>query len=689
VTAPPRTRWLAKAASVTIVVGVLSAVAGWWLSLTLVGVQLPSDLEGGPTGWFLAGTLAFVATGGLLARTRPANAVGWVLLAIGVVWQLYALAGLGRVAAFAAAGMVSGPWLAWAWDVLWIPGIALVPTLVLIFPEGRLPTPAWRWVTYVLTAATITLFVAVGLRPGPFTNTPLENPLGVAALSRLGPSLEVVGGLLVVVAFLAALAAPVVRYRRAGREERHRLKWFLIATSLVVIAWAAADALALIGAPADLLGHVRTVPLLALPVAIAVAIVHHRLFDMDVVISKGLLYAALATFVALLYLGVVVGIGTAVGAREGMNVPLTVAATALVAVAFQPARRRLQELADRAVYGRRANPYEVLTSFIGRVAGAYPAGEAPSAIAEGVGAALRLHRCDVWLRAGGTLSLAARWPAGPAEASIELPAAGAVVSLPGTDRAYTVRHDGRVLGAIGVTPPAGSEITPGEDRLLATLAETAWLALDNARLVSDLRMSRQRLVAAGDTQRRHIERDLHDGAQQRLLELALTLRMAQQQAAADGAAAAAETIASADRLLRTALAELRDLARGIHPAILTERGLVSAVEALAERAPLPVTVTAHGIERMHATVEATAYFVSAEAVSNVIKHAGATAATIAISIRGERLSVEIRDDGRGGADAAAPGLVGLADRVAALDGRLDVVSPVGGGTRVLMEVPCA
>jgi signal transduction histidine kinase len=688
-TAPTPATWQRLGAGSATLVGVVLAVAGWWLGFEVRGISLPVGLESAPSGWFLAGTLAFVAAGGLLARVRPSNAVGRLLLTIGIVWQLYALAGLGRMAAFAAAGAVSGPWLAWAWDVMWIPGIALVPTLFLIFPEGRLPTPAWRPVAYLLAAATATLFAAVGLRPGPFTNTPLDNPIGVAALGPMGPGLEAAGGLMFVLAVVAALAAPMVRYRRAGREERHRLKWFLVATALVVIAWASADVLAALGAPAHLLGHLRTVPLLALPIAIAISILHHRLFDMDVVISKSLLYAALAVVVALLYFAVVVGLGTALGGRDGMSLPLTVAATAIVAVAFQPARRRLQELADRAVYGRRASPYDVLTTFIGRMAGAYPAGEAPAAIAQGVVAALRLARCDVWLRTGGALKLVARWPAGPDEPPIDLPAAGAAVTLPGSDRAYPVHHDGRLLGTIGVTPATGAAITAGEDRLLATLADTAWLALDNAQLVSDLRNSRQRLVAAGDTQRRHLERDLHDGAQQRLLELALTLRMAQQQATAHGAAAAAETLASADRLLRTALAELRDLARGIHPAILTERGLVPAVESLALRAPLPVTVTSDRVDRLRATIEATAYFVSAESVANVIKHAGATTASITIRIRNERLCVEIQDDGRGGADAAAPGLAGLADRVAALDGRLDVDSPLGGGTRVRMELPCA
>jgi signal transduction histidine kinase len=687
----PRVPRLPRLVGLTLAVAVGAALGltGIWLGLTSGGIIGPTDLEPGPSVGFFLVMASFVAAGALLALKRRGNAVGWVLLSIGIAWLSYGVGGWARLAALAAPIEPARAWAAWAWDVLWIPGVALVPLLFLLFPDGRLPTPRWRAVPALLAFASAALFVAIGLRPGALTNTPLDNPLGVSTLAGFVPLLEAGANLGFVVAVFASLAAPVLRYRRADAEERDRLKWFVVATSVVVSAWAIAAAFAALGAPPVVLEAVRIVPLVSLPLAVALAVLHHRLLDFDLVLSRSLAYTALVTCVGLLYVGVVALVGTSIGERDGAGVPLAVAATILAAVAFQPIRTRLQRLADRVVFGPRESPYDLLRSFIGRTTRAYAAGEAPAAIAEGVGAALRLSRCDVWLRLDDGLRLVASWP-GPVVAHVlPLPPEGAATPLPGSAHVYLVHHDARLLGAIGVTPAVGGRLSAGEDRLLADLAGTAGLALDNARLVRDLRTSQQRLVAASDAQRRDLERDLHDGAQQRLLELALTLRMAHRQATSESFPAAAETIASAETLLRTALAELRDLARGIHPAILTERGLVPAVESLAERAPLAVRVSADGVARMRPTVEATAYFVCAEAVANVIKHARASSVAIVIGVEADRLRVEVRDDGLGGADATAPGLSGLADRVHALDGRLEIRSPQGGGTRVVMELPCA
>jgi signal transduction histidine kinase len=675
--------------TVTVSIGAALFVAGTLLSVVTRGIEVPAGFDSGPSSWLFLVMAAFVAAGALLALERRANAVGWVLLAIPIVWQSYGVAGLARLTAFASPTEPAGAWAAWAWDVLWIPGVALVPLLFLVFPDGRVPGARWRWALVILVVASATLFAAVGLRPGPFTNTPVDNPMGVRVLAPLVPVLEAGGNLAFVIAVFASLAAPVRRYRRGAREERDRLKWFLVATFAVAAAWMVAAWFAALGAPSLVLEAVRVVPLVFLPIAITLAVLQHRLLDIDVVLSRSLAYAALGACIGLLYLGVVVVIGTLIGEREGAGVPLTVAATALTAVAVQPVRTRLQRIADRAVFGPRESPYDLLRSFIGRTTQAYAAGEAPDAIAAGVGSALRLARCDVWLRFGDELRLAASWPDAIVQQVLPLPPSGATPLLLGSAHGYAVHHDGRLLGVIGVTPPAGERLSVGEDRLLADLAGTAGLALDNARLVRDLRTLQQRLVEAGDAQRRSLERDLHDGAQQRLLELALTLRMAHRQAMNQSCHVAADTIATAETLLRTGLAELRDLARGIHPAILTERGLLPAVESLALRAPLAITVTAAGIDRMRPTVEATAYFVCAEAVANVIKHAEATRVALTIAVHADRLIVEVRDDGCGGADAMAPGLRGLADRVRALDGRLEILSPMGGGTRVLMELPCA
>jgi signal transduction histidine kinase len=208
-----------------------------------------------------------------------------------------------------------------------------------------------------------------------------------------------------------------------------------------------------------------------------------------------------------------------------------------------------------------------------------------------------------------------------------------------------------------------------------------------ARL-EELRASRARLVEAGDTERRRLERDLHDGAQARLVGVALLLGHARRRADADPQ----ETSALLDRALaelKTSLAELRELARGIHPAVLTERGLEPALHALASRAPVPVTLEADGDERLPAPVEIAAYFVVSEALANVAKYAHATQATVAVRRASGCVTVDVTDDGVGGADAAhGSGLRGLADRVAALDGTMSLESPAGSGTRLHAEIPC-
>jgi signal transduction histidine kinase len=207
--------------------------------------------------------------------------------------------------------------------------------------------------------------------------------------------------------------------------------------------------------------------------------------------------------------------------------------------------------------------------------------------------------------------------------------------------------------------------------------------------VSDLRDARSRIIAAADAERRRIERDLHDGAQQRLVALALTLRMAEQRAV-DGDPDAAELVRSAGKEAGLALEELRNLARGIHPAILTNRGLPAAIDDLAARATVPVEVVAVPSERLPDAVEAAAYFVVSECLANVSKHAGATSASVAVTVADGSVTVAVGDDGIGGVTpGCGSGLQGLEDRVGALDGTLTVESPPGQGTRVLATIPLA
>jgi signal transduction histidine kinase len=270
---------------------------------------------------------------------------------------------------------------------------------------------------------------------------------------------------------------------------------------------------------------------------------------------------------------------------------------------------------------------------------------------------------------------------------------------PGSGRAVTeVRArrgpgegDGALVGAI-----VHEEALVEEPELVRMVAGSAGLALDNERLqaelrarVEELQRSRARLLDISTFERRRLERDLHDGAQQRLVALSLQLSLAERKLESDPGVAA-RLLTAAREELSTALGELRELARGIHPAILTDRGLGPALQALAERAPLPVDLSAMPQERLPPSVEAAAYFVVSESLTNVAKYAHAQHAVVSIAQDDGYAVVEVRDDGVGGADPGeGTGLRGLADRLAALDGRLEVHSPPGRGTLVRAKVPCA
>jgi signal transduction histidine kinase len=232
-------------------------------------------------------------------------------------------------------------------------------------------------------------------------------------------------------------------------------------------------------------------------------------------------------------------------------------------------------------------------------------------------------------------------------------------------------------------------LSPDTERRLGAFASLAGTAIANADAGTALAASRKRIVTAADEARRRLERNLHDGAQQRFVSLSLALRLTQSLLESD-TEKAAEHLRGAQRELTQGLEELRELARGIHPAILTERGLRAAVDSLVLRAQVPVDVTDMPEGRLPPEVEAAAYYVVSECVANVTRYAGAERASVAVSLTGATAVVEVADDGAGGADPSlGSGLRGLADRVEAIGGRLEIVSPPGAGTRVRAVLPCA
>jgi signal transduction histidine kinase len=401
-------------------------------------------------------------------------------------------------------------------------------------------------------------------------------------------------------------------------------------------------------------------------------------------------------FISVVYIALVVGIGSTVGSAH--NPFLTLVAAAVIAIAFNPVRERARRLADHLVYGERATPYEVLSEFSESMAGTYALDEIlprmARVLAEGSGS-----RAAIWLRVGDVLRSASIWPTGseavdpPAELSVSdqtLPA------FPEVSKAAPVLHHGELLGAITVTKPPNDPLRSAEAKLIEDLAAQAGLVLRNARLnaelmarLEELRASRQRLVKAQDEERRRIERNIHDGAQQQLVALAVKANLAQSIAKRDPEKVE-QMLGQLKDEATDALENLRDLARGIYPPLLADKGLTAALGSQAGKSAVPVSLESGGIERYPEEIEAAVYFCCLEALQNIAKYADASTVMIRLSDGSGTLAFEVTDNGRGFDPASTgygTGVQGMADRLDALGGSLEVRSTPGQGTTVVGRIP--
>ncbi len=633
---------------------------------------LPGDVVSGFT------FLVWSAIGGLIASRRPGNAIGWVLSGIALQWAISDLTfGYASYALEAHPGTLpAGAFAALTYNNAFFLAELLLVLLFLLFPDGRALSRRWRLIGWVALGSSTLMFLGSYIGEGEIERFGIQNPYAILPPQE---DLGFVAFLVLFATVIASVIALIVRLRRARGDERQQLRWFVYASAFLPVSFAffffGPNRTALLFGAA-LLG----VAIVGIPVSAAIAIFKYRLYDVDVVIGKTVVVAVLAAFATAVYLAVVVGIGALVGSRGGEpSVLLAVVATAVVAVAFQPVRQRAQRLADRVVYGERANPYDVLSDFSERLAGAFATQDLlptmARMLAEGTGAA----RADVWLRAGDRIRPTGWWPPHTAPLDPVLLSGDALPSIDSVDLAAPVRHQGELLGAVTISKKPGEQPTPIEERLVADLAAQAGLVLSNARLIEDLRASRQRLVAAQDEERRKIERNLHDGAQQQLVALAVKQRLAEGLIERDPQRARGVlTEAQADTV--DALETLRDLARGSYPPILADRGLAAALQAQVRRAAIPVQVHADGVERYEQEAEAAAYFCCLEALQNVTKYAAATAADVRLGAADGRLTFIVSDDGAGFDPSSVPrgtGLQGMADRLEALGGGLEIRSQAG------------
>ena len=694
-------RWLAWALFGVVVLELAAAVV---FEVLLAQETDQAGITLGDLGFILSFIL-FPFIGLLLASRRPGNALGWLMLAIGI-FAFEPISSYGEYAI--AAGRPGGALAVAITQWTWVPSVGLAGTfLLLLFPDGHLPSPTWRWFAWVigvgmaLVAVSTTLGSETLVDNGPqYAN--VANPLYVAGLESV-LNVLVVSIAVIPIGILGSAWSLVVRRRRADAIERLQIRWLASAAVVVAVVFAITMLASLLGTAVGWaesgtwLGALQTIAVMLfalLPISIGVAVLKYRLYDIDVVIRKAVVAGAIAVFFTAVYVAVVGGVGALVESRS--TAVLSFIAAAIVAALFQPVMRRAGRLADRIVYGRRATPYEVLSEFSERVGETFAAEDVlprmARVVAEGVGA----RSARVWVERGGRLHVAASFPT-EGEAPPPVAVEGAEMpTLPGADAAFPVEHRAELLGALAVSMPPADPIDEPKARLVADLAAQAGLVLRNVRLtgelqarLEDLRAAQKRLVAAQDEARRRLERNIHDGAQQRLVALSVRLRLARSLAAKDPEQTA-HMLEQLQAETTETLEDLRDLARGIYPPLLADKGLVAALEAQMRRSVVPVELHPDGAGRYSQEVEAAVYFSVLEALQNVSKYASAGRASVRLAETDVALTFEVEDDGVG-FDAAnaghGTGLQGIADRLAALDGTVEVRSTPGAGTTVAGRIP--
>ena len=641
--------------------------------------------------------VVMAGVGTLISRRRPENAIGWVMCITALFGALIEVETFYVNFIFAGGSFAPVPigWAVWFSRCLWLPWVMLqLIYLPVLFPDGRLPSRRWRWLLWTAAATTVFAVLARSMDIRLAADLGLSNPAGIPdPAGRIHNAAQAMSLALILLA-TASLASVFIRLRNARGARRQQLKWFVLAITFSVPA-------AVGGAVADELLN-PTFPLaelliptvfVCIPVAVAFAVFRYRLYEIDLVINRTLLYGMLAFVIAAGYVAVVAGAGALVGMSTQVTL-LPLLAAGAVALAFQPLRVQLEKLANRLVYGRRADPYDALAALSRQTARMKHSEQLLTDTLCAVCQAVGLPSASIVLRVGDEYRLIVEWPpqADPQVASGR-PSVERGVAL------YPVHDQGVELGVMSARIPSGRTLSVADDRLLADVAGQAGLLLRNLGLAADLlarmtelRESRRRLVTAQEQERRRIERNLHDGAQQDLFNLRLGLRQVRTllERSPDQAAGALVVLEEqADAAWRT----IKELARGVYPPLLTSQGIVSALSARARTAPLDVRVRSEEVGRYPAEIEEAVYYACAEALQNAVQHADASTVVISLAQGDGNLTFTVRDDGLGidpiKATWTGAGMQGMRDRMDVVGGSLEVVSKPGNGCEIRGRVPVA
>lgn len=652
---------------------------GWVLfsaSIALTAVAIGLDVRASDYRTFLYITpVPVLALLGLTLTTRrPEHPVSWILAGF-AVWSSIAavLHGYAAVALVSDPGTLpAGLAAAWVDNWGWLPSIALPIGLLLVMPDGRLLSSRWRLVAAALVAGTVLAAFAISTSDTfEVGSTMVDNPYAPSGFWTCVAGIP--GFTLLIAAIVGSLACLVIRFRRSEGDERQQLRW--VGLSLVV-----SLVLGIVGSVLwDFVPGAQVLPalaFLALPAGIAVAILRYRLYAIDLIINRTLVYGLLTIVVIGGYALAVGLVGALVSARSGFVVSLV--ATGVVAVSFQPLRARAQRVVNRLTYGERDEPYTAIARLGRRLEGALHPDAVLSTIVDTIGDTLALD----YVAIAETPETAA------GEAAAEFGSA----SEPAI--AFPLVHQGRQVGELRLSPRPGERLRERDRRLIEDLAPQVAAAVHAVGLTEELRVARQRVVELREEERRRIRRDLHDGLGPALAGLTFTLEAARNVAVTD-LARADQLLGTATEQLQTMIGDIRKLIYGLRPPTLDELGLAASLRGLGERAAMPKTeVSVHArdpLPPLPAAVEVAAYWITQEALTNVKRHANARVCDVRLQVESGLLQLEIEDDGQGLAQATTGiGLHSMQERAAEVGGTCVVHSRGDGrGTRVIATLPRA